>query len=92
MKHAKVIMNFVVPIGELSYMDAENTIEQFVNMIGGGFHPDTEFQNYVTIVNGETVPMFSKEDSKTLNKVLEECFNTLGEEIYNIGLNQILKL
>lgn len=50
--------------------------------IGGVFHPDDDFEDYVK--DGE--PMFSIEKAQDLNFAMEQCFKVMGDYVYEYTL------
>lgn len=64
------------------------------NKVGGGFHPDNKISEYVRMNNNNNEPAFNQEECTKYQKMLDEAWEVLGEEIYNISLmsmNQFLK-
>lgn len=74
-------------------LEAEEWTRGWVRAMSGGFHPDTSFGNYV-ITGGvnEGDPSFK---GAYLVAALENCrqqaFALLGEEIYEIGIDEMQK-
>ncbi len=58
--------------------------------LGMGFHPDTNFDDYITKSrNGKDKNCFTKDEAEALNTTLAECFEQcekLSLDIYAIGL------
>lgn len=52
------------------------------------YHPDDDFADYVKNT-GE--PVFDKETADILNQRIEECHEILGEEIYDICFEELMK-
>ena len=65
-------------------------ISEFISLVGIGFHPDTDFKDYVFTVSGE--PIFNSQAIKKLNAQLQECFDLCTKydlDIYEISLNLV---
>lgn len=53
------------------------------------FHPDTTFEDYIEFDTGE--PSFSEAEAKRLNAMMDQCFETIGEKVYEVGLSELAK-
>ncbi|WP_208295682.1 hypothetical protein [Fibrivirga algicola] len=47
----------------------------------GGFHPDDPFEDYI-LPNGEK--LYSPEEAALRNKLIEQCFEICGDNIYAV--------
>lgn len=68
-------------------------IKEFVSLIGIGFHPDTDFSDYVS--NADDKPVFLKRTAKKLNTRLDECFDMCVKynlDIYEISMEEMKPL
>lgn len=75
---------------ECALHGVKEQIKYFVAMLSIGFHPDTDFNDYVNIKTGRRI--FSKPLAKRCNAQLEECFamcEKYGLDIYEISLNAV---
>lgn len=57
------------------------------------FHPDEPFENYIEISSRKA--SLTNEECKVYNRLMEESFeicNTSGIDIYQIGLDELMKL
>lgn len=58
--------------------------------LGAGFHPDTDFEDYVTTSGQDKGKrMFTDEEAKMLNDTLSDCFEeckNYGVDIYGLAL------
>lgn len=62
-------------------------IKYFVSLLGIGFHPDTDFKDYINAIDNG--PHFFKSTAKLLNKRLDECFDMCDKyelDIYEIAM------
>ena len=72
----------------------QKNVEQFllecIEYLGVGFHPDTDFADYIDIRSKE--PMYTLEEAEKQNKLMEEAFdfcNANGLDIYELALNNL---
>jgi len=68
-------------------------IKYFVSLVGIGFHPDTDFEEYLNYRG--TKPRFGKRLIKTLNARLDECFDMCKKydlDIYGISMEVVKPL
>jgi hypothetical protein len=75
----------VFPV-DLSVKSATKFIRELTRWVGPGFHPDTDFRDYVT---NDGLRTYSDEDADTLNSELEAAASTLerqGIDPCEIGL------
>lgn len=66
-------------------------INKMVELVGGGFHPDTDFHDYV---NKDGRKSFNDDRCNTLNEVLDDLFeefNKSGECIYGYSIDVLKK-
>ncbi len=52
--------------------------------IGMGFHPDTDFADYINRDTG--AQLYSSNEAMVLNNLLDNAFLVLGDQIYTEGL------
>lgn len=64
--------------------DAELFINHIIIEKSINFHPDTPFSDYIDSKSG--LPALSKEECDAAEKMLDECFDVCGDEVYEIGL------
>lgn len=61
----------------MTQADAFLALESLVNVVGGGFHTDNRFEDYVD-VNGD--PAFTQAEVEEYNTLLDAAVQTLGRE------------
>jgi hypothetical protein len=52
------------------------------------FHPDTPFEDYVCYEDGK--PTYTPEECCLRNRLVDECFELVGDRVYDIGLEIFL--
>lgn len=61
----------------------------FIRKLGSRYHPDNPMEEYINY-NGQ--PMFTPQEAEQLNILHSQVFQVLGNEIYLLGLQLLLKL
>ncbi len=51
-------------------------LKSMYERLGAGYHPDDPMTDY-----------FSTYDAQNMENYMQECFDILGDEVYEIGLN-----
>lgn len=80
-------MKNITEIGNLE--QAKEFIKQCVTFVGTGFHPDTPFEDYINLRDGDT--LFSEESATEHNALMDKCFDVFeenNEDIYEYTLSQ----
>ena len=63
---------------------ARKFIRRCVAQLGGGYHPDTPFAEYIHAHDDS--PVYSAVDAKRLDEQTEEAFAALGDKVYDVAL------
>ena len=66
--------------------EAEEFVRSLVRWIGPGFHPDSDFNDYVVSESG--APLFPPAQASRLNEKLDRTISVLGdggEDVYDIA-------
>lgn len=71
----------ILPTKVETIEDAKLVIQFLENILGGGFHPDTPIADYVFTLTG--IASFTKEATKVLQPLLNDCFKVMGDYIYD---------
>lgn len=73
--------------------DAKVFMTELLGLVGAGFHPDTDFKDYVSVTSGRKI--FSTKDAERLNQGLGRAMLILqqgGIEPYAVALKSQRKL
>ena len=60
-------------------------LENIIKEVGPGFHPDTDFKDYIKKDPKDIT--FTEIEAEVLNEQINEVFEALGDEIYDISLD-----
>lgn len=69
-----------------------NFLTECINYLGTGFHPDTDFKEYIDIRNNET--LYSTEQAEIYNKKMDDAFEFCEEnefDIYELSIELLNK-
>ena len=69
--------------------DAKAFIQWSEINIGGGFHPDTPFADYV---KQDDSPTFTPDEVTMLQPLLDACFKLMGDNVYDYALDLFFTL
>ena len=83
----ETLSNLNLPLSISSHSDLVKFIEFCINILGGGFHPDTPFDDYVNLETNE--PTFSQAEVVALDVLMEQAFEKYGDKIYDISLKML---
>lgn len=74
-------MKTILPQSVNSVQDAKQVVSYLFEILGGGFHPDTPISDYIN--TGTILPTFTEPEISRLQPLLEQCFDVMGESIYD---------
>lgn len=66
--------------------EAEHVVQfmRYILSLDIVFHPDDDMCSYIYDTDE---PVFSVEDAKYLNDIIEKCFDICGEDVYDICMS-----
>jgi hypothetical protein len=79
------MMNSELRIPSLKTVSFDGAVQWFTEMANRGllFHPDDDPADMILIKTGE--PMFSDQEAESARQVLNQLFDALGEDVYEIA-------
>ena len=86
-------MNYTTESHIKSVKDVETFFHHLVAERKLSFHPDDMFEDYVSCEGG--INTFTLEECAIYNRLMDECFNVCekdGVDIYNVGLEEVMKM
>ena len=85
----------IVPKSVQTMEDVYAFIDFVTRVLGGGFHPDTDFTDYIARTNnGTTHRIFNERVAARYNKMLDQAFNICNHadvDIYKIAIDMFRK-
>ena len=69
--------------------EVKDFFRHIVNDLDINFHPDDDFKDYVSYDTGNRT--MDDEQAELYNRLMDEAFETCGEEVYEIGSDLLFK-